>query len=243
MTVLSGACDPIRNALLAQHSIPAVTKIIVALIADTPSPATASLKAVAIQYAFWNLTLLIHSTDGVTWVIQALEAKLMFALVRCEPWLPYMEDDPEEFLYPFLNKIMPNYSAYRSVLCIIEKSLTKIQKLGLDAGKSQDIPLWNAWNSFVEVAESHMEILRSAPGGLLQAREQCHSATVNPNISLLEAQSDWSETVFSRQGSWRVPAMRRLFLCSILLKSMPNSRLEIWRPQEILQGTCSSTSR
>src|ERR1700683_91562 len=112
-------------------------------------------------------------------VIQALEAKLMFALIRCERWLPFMHDDPADFFYPFLNKFLPNYSVYRSVLCVIEKYLTKILQLGLDAGKSQDIPLWNAWNSFVQLIESRMEILQLAPGGLLKTHERCYSATVS----------------------------------------------------------------
>ncbi|KIM77085.1 hypothetical protein PILCRDRAFT_12271 [Piloderma croceum F 1598] len=176
MTVLSDFRDPIRHALLAQHSISFVTKMLLAITADAPSSATASLKAQAIQYGFWNLLLLIQSTDGVTWVIQALEAKLMFALIRCQPWLPHMTDDPAEFLNPFLNRILANYSAYRSVLCVIEKYLTKIQQSGLAAGISRDTPLWNAWNAFVEIVESRIEILRSAPGGILRAHERCHNA-------------------------------------------------------------------
>jgi hypothetical protein len=188
MATLSKTCDPIRNAFLAQHSVPAVTKILVAITAETPSPGTASLKVRAIGYALWNLLHLIQSTNGVTWVIQALEAKLMFALIRCEPWLPYEADTIlVDNLYPFLNNILPNYSAYRSVLCVIEKSLTKIQQLGMDSGKSHDIPLWKAWNSFVEIAESRMEILQSAPGGQLRTHERCHNEEVGLDISLLES--------------------------------------------------------
>jgi hypothetical protein len=184
ITVLSGIRDPIRNAFLTQNCVPAVTKFLVTITAEVLSPATASLKGEAIAFGFWNLLLMMQATDGATWVIQALEAKLMFALVRCEPWLSYMDDDPVKYLYPFLNQILPNYSAYRSVLCVIEKSLTKIQQSGLDAGKSQDTPLWNAWNSFVKVAEYRLEILASAPGGLLRTQERCHSATVSPDILL-----------------------------------------------------------
>jgi hypothetical protein len=187
MTVLSGFHDPIRHAFLAQHSISSVTKMLLIITADAPSSATASLKAEAIQYGFWNLLLSIQSTDGVTWVIQALEAKLMFALIRCQPWLPYITGDPAEFFYPFLNRILPNYSAYRSVLCLIEKYLTKIQQSGLDAGISRDTPLWDAWNGFVELVESRIEILRSAPGGILRARERCHNALVSLHFLPLES--------------------------------------------------------
>jgi hypothetical protein len=151
----------------------------VAITAETPSAEAASLKAKAIEYAFWNFMMLTHSTDGVTWIIQALEAKLMFALVQCGAWLPHLDDNPAVFIYPFLNKVLPNYTAYRSVLCIIEKYLTKIRQLGLDSGRSQDVPLWNAWNTFVELAESHIEIMRLAPGGLLQPLERCHNAKVS----------------------------------------------------------------
>ena len=178
MTVLSDDCDSVRNAFLAQNSIAAVTKVLVAMTAQTPSPATASLKAKAIRFLFWNLMLMIQSTDGVTWIIQALEAKLIFALLQFEPWLPYMEDDPAKFFYPFLDQILPNHTVYRSVLCRIEKCLAKVQQMGLDSRKSQDTPLWNAWNSFVELAKAHIEILRLAPGGLLRAHERCHNAQV-----------------------------------------------------------------
>lgn len=186
ITVLSYICDPIRNAFLAHHSIPAVTKIVVAMTADTPplDKASASLKAGAISYGFWNLILLIQSSEGVTWVIQALEAKLLFALAQCEVWVPYMTDDPNQFLYPLLDKVLPNYTAYRSVLYVMEKSLTKIQQLGLDARKSENVPLWRAWNKFAELAESRMEVLQTASGGLLQAHERCHNATVSPYIFL-----------------------------------------------------------
>lgn len=178
ITVLSGLHDPLRHAFVAQHSVQAVTRILVAMTAELPSLATARLKGNAVQYALWNLIQMIQSTDGVTWIIQALEAKLMFALVRCEPWIPYLNDDPEECFYPFLKKVLPGYSAYRSVLCVIEKSLTKIQQSNLDARKSGDIPFWNVWNAFVELVESRLEILQTAPGGLLQAHERCHNTTV-----------------------------------------------------------------
>jgi hypothetical protein len=56
----------------------------------------------------------------------------------------FMHGDPEDFFYPSLNEYLPNYSAYHSVLCVMSKYLSKIQQLGLDSGKSQDIPLWNA---------------------------------------------------------------------------------------------------
>ena len=166
ISALSGTYDPIRYAFLAQHSVSAVTKILVAMTAETPSPTTAPLKAQAITYAFWNVLMMIQSTDGVTWVIQALEAKLLFALVRCEPWLQYMDGDPAQFLYPFLHKLLPNYMVYRSVLCVIEKSLAKIQQLGLDGGKSRgyETPLWKAWEAFVQLAESRLEVLQTAPG-------------------------------------------------------------------------------
>jgi hypothetical protein len=45
MTVLSGISDLLRNAFLAQHSIRAVTKILVSLTAEAPSSETVSLKA------------------------------------------------------------------------------------------------------------------------------------------------------------------------------------------------------
>jgi hypothetical protein len=179
ITVLSGIHDPLRHAFLAQHSIPAITKLLVTLTAETPLSATALLKGKVISYSLWNLIQSVDTTDGVTWVIQALEAKLMLALVRCECWLPFLHDDPEDFFYPFLNKILPNYSAYRSVLCIIDKYMGKIQQLGLDAGKSQDTPLWKAWNCFVELVESRMEVLQLAPGGLLRAHERCQNAAVS----------------------------------------------------------------
>jgi hypothetical protein len=179
MTVISENFDPLGNALLTQHVVPATTKILVSLAAETPSLPTASLKGKVISYALWNLLSWVRSTDGVTWIIQALDAKLMFALIQCERWLPFMHGDPEDFFYPFLNEYLPSYSAYRSVLCVMSKYLSKIQKLGLDSGKSRDIPLWNAWNSFVNLVESRLDILRLRSGGVLPAYERCHSATVS----------------------------------------------------------------
>jgi len=171
MTVLSDTYDPLRNVLLTQHVVPAITKILFSLTAETPSLPTAPLKGKAISFAFWNLMRWVTSTDGVTWIIQVLEAKLMFMLIQCENWMPFLHGDPEDFLYPFLNGYLPKYSAYRSALCIISKYLTKIQQLGLDSGKSQDIPLWNAWNSFVTLIESCLTVLRLASGGILPAYE------------------------------------------------------------------------
>jgi hypothetical protein len=125
-----------------------------------------------------NRIRILESRDVNTlypWIIQALEAKLMLALVQCEPWLSHLADNPVAFIYPFPNTTLPNYTAYRSVLCIVDKYLMSIWQLGLDTGRSQDIPLWNAWNTFVEFAESRIEILRLTPGGLLQPLEQCHN--------------------------------------------------------------------
>lgn len=101
MTVLSDTCDPaLCNALLAQHVVLAITKILVSLTAQIPSFPSATLKGKAISYAFWNLLRWVTSTDGVTWITQALKAKLMFALIRCEHWIPFMHGDPEALSIP-----------------------------------------------------------------------------------------------------------------------------------------------
>lgn len=195
VTILSKRHDPICHLLQAQHCMALVTKVLYTLTLEPPVTLSStedivgsqsnSEKAYPILCALKDILTGIAVTDGVTWIIEALDAKFLFALIRCELWLPYLneQDDLEVCLYPFLKTALPTYSVYRSCLLVMDKYLTKIQDLGLDTGaRASEVvsPFWKAWNEFTALVEFRKSILISTPGGLIQnPRDRCHNATVS----------------------------------------------------------------
>lgn len=194
ITVLSNSYEPISPIFLAQHRIASLSKVLCLLTAEPPpeEPCTeaiarlVSLKVGAIEYTLWNLVQGIVLADGLTWVIEALEAKFLIALVRCEPWIPLL-NDLDMCLYPFLTDILPGYSAYCSCLHVMDKFITKIRESGLDSageshgGSEAQSSFWKDWNAFTALVKSRISILASAPGGLVRGtRDRCHNAIVGP---------------------------------------------------------------
>lgn len=193
VTILSSKCRPIAPLLQAQHRMVVVTRVLFSLTLGPPVPFSQGIaasvrsdKAWAIICALINISTGVSVTDGITWLIEALEADLLIALVRCEPWERYlvMPNSAEECLYPFLTNVLPTYSVYRSCLIVMDKHLTKIRKLGLDAAARQSgvlSPFWRAWDEFVTLVESRKAILAClSPGGIIDSREECHNAVVSP---------------------------------------------------------------
>ncbi|EPQ56164.1 hypothetical protein GLOTRDRAFT_128115 [Gloeophyllum trabeum ATCC 11539] len=175
VTVLSEHDEELRHAFLAANYIYSVTRVLVKLTATHPSEVVEEPErhGSAIEAALWNLWLLVGFTDGSTWVIQALEAKLLLGLLRCEPWLPYLQGHDDECFYSFLFNVLPSYAVYRSVLCVMQRSFTWIVESQLHLSRFSDDPEWTeAWEYFISTLESQWALLSSVPH-LLPGYEKC----------------------------------------------------------------------
>lgn len=167
---------PLRYALLARHSVRAVTNILVSMSAAPFSQDTAPSVALCMANCGHYLGFALEQTNGLTWVIQTLNAQFLPAILRSGPWIPHM--DPalvKHFLLP-LTSILPKYLMYVSVLRAVSRALRKVRSLGLEAKLVQRGAIWDAWSTFKYLAEERLEILSQSKD--LQTRQVCHNDKV-----------------------------------------------------------------
>lgn len=114
--------NPLRHAFLSSDIIPTFTKVALATAKqlnsggspdgrDWTGPLVASL-GYLVNY--------IESTDGFSWVVQALKAGLLIAIADISPHWRSIEEEEQEWLLGILKDILPRYMVYRSVIIAIE---------------------------------------------------------------------------------------------------------------------------
>ncbi|TFK48440.1 hypothetical protein OE88DRAFT_1664242 [Heliocybe sulcata] len=166
VTLLSEHDGTLRHAFLSENCVSVVTKLLVKLTARHPSEISEEVDrhGAAVQAALWNLYLMLNYGDTTAWMIQALDAKLLLALLRCEPWLPYLAGNEEDCFYWLLTDKLPGYTVYRSVLLVMASSWTSIVQSQMHLNRFSNDSVWtDSWGVFVSRLRSQLELLSSAP--------------------------------------------------------------------------------
>ncbi|KAF7799425.1 hypothetical protein EIP86_010660 [Pleurotus ostreatoroseus] len=149
-----------RNALLSANVIWNITKALVKI--STVVNTTQDLAFLdAMVSGFGYLYNCLESSDGFTWVTQAIRAGLLTAFTDCSP--QFSQLDPEDFgmVKDIVERILPRYLVYRSILEAIDTSMKKIDH-GPSKGRVDRSIVKDVWNKFHGLAlERNMVLWRA----------------------------------------------------------------------------------
>jgi hypothetical protein len=120
------------------------------------SAQNAVLAGESINCRFWYLIEHLESIDGTPWIVRALDAHLLCALLKSKPWVEHLKDPYMDILSDILSK----YLIHRSVLLAASRALARVCDLQLEAKVSHTGPLWIKWSQFRDLVDEGMLMLR-----------------------------------------------------------------------------------
>ena len=102
-----------------------------------------------VTLSYYTLYEALESASGPVWIAQALDAGLLFAMLRSGFRLT-RPDAPQR-----LFDVLHQYTVYRSVLRSLSKALTKIDQCTIDAHISG--LAWGPWQAFRAIAAERLK--------------------------------------------------------------------------------------
>ena len=145
-------------ALWSQHSVTMVTKVMLRLAStaypDVPDAFISQCLAFCAMYICMSFS---DSEDACTWVVQAIDAQLILALLKSTRYFQH-ESALQSLCSDILGDILPQYSVYRSVLRATARSLKKVKRLGLDAQITETDSFQDAWKMLNEIVTERLLI-------------------------------------------------------------------------------------
>lgn len=100
----------------------------------------------------------LESSDGFTWVTQAIRAGLLNAFVECSPYLDMVGDpDDRDLIVLVIRDILPRYLVYRSVLQAVDKALAVVD-VPAKRQKVLNSPVAKVWESFFNLAKERTKV-------------------------------------------------------------------------------------
>ncbi len=132
MTRLSAFSEhPFRHALLSKGVITTVTSALVELgklVNDSTTRTSMLGLDNAVSACFIYLFSYIESTDGFTWVAQAVRAGLLRAFCDCSPIFNDILPSVRDAILDILKKTLPQYMVYHSVLQCVDHAMKSIER-------------------------------------------------------------------------------------------------------------------
>lgn len=174
---LSHENPSVTNAFLSRNSIFVITTCLTRL-TTTPKPKNMSKMdsddmRECLNVCYHYLEDYIRSTDGVTWVKQAIDSGLLQAMVKSEEWLAN-EAPPNNHRIEIVKVILPGYLVYSSILTAVGKALRKIQ-LNKMARRS---PFFVAWFRFTTLAAERLAIKKKMDDTKITWHSTCDNMKV-----------------------------------------------------------------
>lgn len=148
---------PLRHAFLAQGAVGVVTRGLVACIAQMTTSRTSHLDAIVGCFGF--LRNCLESTDGFTWVSEAIKAGLLLAFVNASPHYSSLDVEDRGMVLSIIEGIVPRYLVYRTVINDVHAALV-IARASPHVASVSRSPAKNAWEAFVRVAEDRKTVER-----------------------------------------------------------------------------------
>ncbi|KAJ6588346.1 hypothetical protein B0H19DRAFT_1098869 [Mycena capillaripes] len=136
---------PYLNALLVQHSVRTITRILVSLTATPYDIATAPGIAQCIGSCLEYLETALPAADGFFWTTHAVQIGLLPAVLRTQAWLADMPDDEGQATLIKLIRLLSLYSMYPSLLRHLVKSSRRVRELSLPGTIMDNPPVWTAY--------------------------------------------------------------------------------------------------
>jgi hypothetical protein len=145
ITAISFRSD-MRESLFHLGVITTLTKVILLIVGRSFCSSDRTFAARCISNASVFLRNRMRDTDGVPWVSEALRAGVIMGLVKCQRFIPFMDDDrAREAPVDVLHSVLPAYTAYRSLLLPIAKAVDEVKALGLEKTLDQRGNLYAGW--------------------------------------------------------------------------------------------------
>ncbi|EIW79581.1 hypothetical protein CONPUDRAFT_82963, partial [Coniophora puteana RWD-64-598 SS2] len=148
ISIMSGASslDELRFALLMRQSVTLVTQVLY-MIVNLPldnADLDHDLVVSCISHAVFYLNRALETTDGTTWVLEAVRAELIPTLLLCNKWLPRSLLPQYKEFVEILSMILPKYTIYIDILDAMNQSLSLVDKLHLEDEIDRKGDLWKA---------------------------------------------------------------------------------------------------
>lgn len=120
----------------------------------------------------------IESTDGFTWVIQAVQSGLLKAYLLCTPYLDRVSPEDSNLILDVLRAKLPPYLVYKSVILACSSALkvldTPVLKTQFRRGPKRAVKVWD---DFVKLVDDHMTVVTL--GKAMQAKNSmCNNVQV-----------------------------------------------------------------
>lgn len=151
----------LRHNLLARGVVQWPVKGAIAACQQMPqSPDPNLIDSVVASFGYLGNCL--ESSDGFTWVAQAIRAGLLTAFVECSPHLHLVEDpDDRDLIVLVIRDILPQYLVYRSVLDAVEKALPAVETPA-SSNKVRNSLAAKPWATFHKLAKERIVVCMSA---------------------------------------------------------------------------------
>ena len=174
------------HALRSQHSIPTLTKAMLCLTSDrdaevhhlTRMPDSFIGQCLMFCVIYLDMSF-VDSEDGRTWIIQAIDAQLITALLKSTRFFEH-DDVLQQICSRILGDVIPQYLAYRSVLRATSRALKNIRRLGLEGRIPQSGSFRDSWTTFNELASERLGIKAHYD------KDPSHAICGNPQVSVPE---------------------------------------------------------
>ena len=150
---------PMRHAMLGANAIHAIAGALVklsVLVNTSPDPECLDAMVASLGY----LRNCLQSTDGFTWVSQAVSAGLLGALCDCSPRFSELSSEDVEIIEELV-RMLPPYLVYRSVIDAVRGPLAKIER-GPQKRRVEGSCVREAWEIFYELAQERIAVADEA---------------------------------------------------------------------------------
>ncbi|KII90718.1 hypothetical protein PLICRDRAFT_106414 [Plicaturopsis crispa FD-325 SS-3] len=120
---------PLRFALLSTNVIPLITKGLVTVSQQLNQYKDDPFLLEPMVASFGYLCNCLDSTDGFTWVVQAINSGLITAFLDCSPHFSRVDDpDDCDMILTVFRDILPRYLVYRSVIEAVDEAMQHISR-------------------------------------------------------------------------------------------------------------------
>ncbi|KAI0798479.1 hypothetical protein BC629DRAFT_1592072 [Irpex lacteus] len=147
---------PFRHALFSKNVIWFVTSALVKF-GETLSSTNDNTLVDAMISCFGYLCNYLESTDGFTWVLQAVRAGLLQAFCDCSTKFDIIPKEDLNIILGLFKVKLPRYLVYRSVLDVIENSMEKVDRDPHQKRISNSIAK-QTWYDFRRLAQERIAI-------------------------------------------------------------------------------------
>jgi hypothetical protein len=168
--------NPLRQAILSQHSVLEVTRVVASLSSHNFSAATSCQMGSCLGVCFNYLLLCLRFGDVWTWTIQSLDGQLLRAILASSSWQTQMDD---EVLLELSDAIIKNLTT-RPVTLAAARAVKKVRAHGLEdqflrAGSG---PLRQKWLALKELVQERESLIPSDDEGRKNPLKCCNNHMV-----------------------------------------------------------------